>query len=181
MQETQVRSLGREDPLEKEMAIHSSTLAWQSIALQVAQMVMRLPTMRETQVWSLGQEVPLEKEMATHSSIPAWRIPWTKESGWLQFMGSQRVGHDWATITFTFRLLSVQFSSVAQSCPTLCDPMNHSTPSLPVHLRLLRSPPFSGSHTLESNQNGVSPFQCLCRSESTLVTQNKHSYLVSFI
>ena len=28
MQETQIRSLGREDPLEKEMAIHSSTLAW---------------------------------------------------------------------------------------------------------------------------------------------------------
>ena len=28
MQETRVRSLGREDPLEKEMAIHSSTLAW---------------------------------------------------------------------------------------------------------------------------------------------------------
>ena len=28
---------------------------------------------------------------------------------------------------------SVQFSSVAQSCPTLCDPMNHNTPGLPVH------------------------------------------------
>ena len=28
MQETQVRSLGRKDPLEKEMATHSSTLAW---------------------------------------------------------------------------------------------------------------------------------------------------------
>ena len=28
---------------------------------------------------------------------------------------------------------SVQFSSVAQSCPTLCDPMNHSMPGLPVH------------------------------------------------
>ena len=28
MQETQVKSLGREDPLEKEMAIHSNTLAW---------------------------------------------------------------------------------------------------------------------------------------------------------
>ena len=28
---------------------------------------------------------------------------------------------------------SVQFSSVAQSCPTLCDPMNHSRPGLPVH------------------------------------------------
>ena len=30
-----------------------------------------------------------------------------------------------------------QFSSVAQSCPTLCDPMNRSTPSLPVHHQLL--------------------------------------------
>ena len=33
-------------------------------------------------------------------------------------------------------LSSVQFSSVAQSCPTLCDPMNHSTPDLPVHHQL---------------------------------------------
>ena len=32
---------------------------------------------------------------------------------------------------------SVQFSSVAESCPTLCDPMNHSTPGLPVHHQLL--------------------------------------------
>ena len=31
----------------------------------------------------------------------------------------------------------VQFSSVAQSCLTLCDPMNHSTPGLPVHHQLL--------------------------------------------
>ena len=30
---------------------------------------------------------------------------------------------------------SVQFSSVTQSCPTLCDPMNHSTPGLLVHCR----------------------------------------------
>ena len=33
----------------------------------------------------------------------------------------------------------VQFSSVAQSCPTLCDPMNCSTPGLPVHYQLLES------------------------------------------
>ena len=32
---------------------------------------------------------------------------------------------------------SVQFSSVAQSCPTLCNPMNHSMPGLPVHHQLL--------------------------------------------
>ena len=34
-------------------------------------------------------------------------------------------------------LYSVQFSSVAQSCPTLCDPMDFSTPGLPVHHQLL--------------------------------------------
>ena len=32
---------------------------------------------------------------------------------------------------------SVQFSSVTQSCPSLCDPMNRSTPGLPVHHQLL--------------------------------------------
>ena len=34
-------------------------------------------------------------------------------------------------------LLYIQFSSVAKSCPTLCDPMNRSTPGLPVHHQLL--------------------------------------------
>ena len=51
----------------------------------------------ETWVQSLGREDPLEKEMATHSSTVAWKIPWTEEPGRLQSMGSQRVGHDWAT------------------------------------------------------------------------------------
>ena len=43
----------------------------------------------------------LEKEMATHSSILAWKILWTEEPGGLQFMGLQRVGHNWVTNTFT--------------------------------------------------------------------------------
>ena len=44
-------------------------------------------------VQPLGQEDPQENEMATHFSILAWEIPWKKEPGWLQFTGSQRVGH----------------------------------------------------------------------------------------
>ena len=40
-------------------------------------------------------------------------------------------------------LYSVQFSSVAQSCPTLCNPMNRSTPGLPVHHHL---PEFTQTH-----------------------------------
>ena len=64
----------------------------------VAQRLKHLPGMRETRVQSLGREDPLEKEMATHSSTLAWRIPWREEPGRLQSMGSQRVGHDWATL-----------------------------------------------------------------------------------
>ena len=42
----------------------------------------------------LGWEAPLEEEMATHSSVLAWEIPWTEETGGLQSMGLQRVGHN---------------------------------------------------------------------------------------
>ena len=59
-----------------------------------AQTVKNLPAMQETRVRSLGQEDSLEKGMATHFSILAWRIPWTEKPGGLQFVGSQRVGHD---------------------------------------------------------------------------------------
>ena len=45
---------------------------------------------------------PLEKEMATHSSVLAWKIPWTEDPGRLQSMGSQRVGHDWASLLSFF-------------------------------------------------------------------------------
>ena len=61
---------------------------------QVAQTVKHLPAMWETWVQSLGWEDLLEKKMATHSSILAWKIPWTEESGRLQSMGLQRVGHN---------------------------------------------------------------------------------------
>ena len=71
----------------------------------VAQMVKNLPALWETQGQSLGQEELLEEGMATHSSILAWRIAWTEKlqrslvgySSW----GLQRVGHDWATNTFS--------------------------------------------------------------------------------
>ena len=68
--------------------------SWTSL---VAQQVKNLPAMWETWVRYLDWEDPLEKGKAIHSSILIWRIPWTEEPGWLQFMGSQRVGHDWTT------------------------------------------------------------------------------------
>ena len=93
---------------------------------------------------------------------------WTRRPGVLRFMGSQRVGHNWVTelnwtelivfrvigrkatfvrvITSDLSSSSVQFSSVAQSCPTLCDPINHSTPGLPVHHQLLE---FTQTHVYQ--------------------------------
>ena len=53
-------------------------------------MVKNIPAKQETWVRFLSQKDPLEKEMATHSSIPAWEIPWAKELGGLQSMGSQK-------------------------------------------------------------------------------------------
>ena len=64
------------------------------VASLVAQLVKSLPAMWETWVQSLDWEHLLEKEMATHSSILAWRMLWTEKPGGLQFMASQRVGHD---------------------------------------------------------------------------------------
>ena len=60
----------------------------------MAQTVKNLLTVQEAQVRSLGQEDPLEEGMAVHSSVLAWRILCSEEPGGLQFMGSQRVGHD---------------------------------------------------------------------------------------
>ena len=57
-------------------------------------MVKNLSAVQEMQVQSMGQGDPLEKEMATHSNILAWKILWIEESGRLQSVGSQTVGHD---------------------------------------------------------------------------------------
>ena len=85
MQETWVRSLGREDPLEKEMAGNGNTLqysclenpmdggAWWATVHGVAKSQTRLSEFTFTFTF-LGQEDPLEKGMATHSSTLVWRI-----------------------------------------------------------------------------------------------------------
>ena len=51
----------------------------------------------------------------------------------------QRKGKYFLIYCDCFHFLSLQFSSVTQSCPTLCDPMNCSTPGLPVHHQLPES------------------------------------------
>ena len=119
VQETWIRSLGWEDPLEEGMATHSSILAWripkdrgvlwatvyrvaesdmtEQLMLWASQVVLavkNLPAMRDTLDQSLSQEDPLEEGMATHSNILAWRIPMDR-GGWRTIViGLQRVRHD---------------------------------------------------------------------------------------
>ena len=61
-------------------------------------------------------------------------------------------------MTSFFICLVFQFSSVAQSCLTLCDPMNHSTPDLPVHHHL---PEFTQTHV--HRVSDASSHLILCR------------------
>ena len=62
-----------------------------SVGFSSGSVVRNLPAMQETRVLSLDQEDPLEKEMATHSSVLAWKIPWTEETGRIQFMRLQEL------------------------------------------------------------------------------------------
>ena len=77
----------------------------------------------------------LEKEMATHSSVLAWRLPGTGEPGGLPSLESHRVRHNSSSSIVSLSCVSC-ISSVAQSCPTLCNPMDCSTPGFPVHHQL---------------------------------------------
>ena len=49
------------------------------------------------QVGFLGGKDPLEKEIATHSNVLTLEIPWTDESGGIQSMESQTIGHSLVT------------------------------------------------------------------------------------
>ena len=128
----------------------------------MAQLVKNLPAVRETWVQSLGWEDPLEKGKATHSSILALKIPWTSPWGPKELDTTERLSFSlslsrpdcsgglaflwWEFLCGNLNLqwlLLVQFSSVAQSCLTLCDPMNRSTPGLPGHHQL---PEFTQTH-----------------------------------
>ena len=95
--------------------------------------------------WSQEEKGTTEDEMAEwHHQLHEHEFERTpgvgdRQGGMLQFMGSQRVGHDWATelnlLNWIKLIMWVFFyccCSVVQPCSTLCDPMDCSTPGFPV-------------------------------------------------
>ena len=65
-----------------------------------------------------------------------WGLPWWSSGKTLCFHARGLGLIPCWGIKIPYAISSVQFSLVAQSCPTLCDPMNRSTPGLPVHHQL---------------------------------------------
>ena len=83
-----------------------------------------------------------------------------------RLMGKQNLG-----IIHTMR--AFQFSSVAQSCPTLCDPMNRSTPGLPVHHQLLE---FTQTHVHQVS-DAIQPSHPLLPPSPPALNPSQHQSL----
>ena len=72
---------------------------------------------------------------------------------------------------------SVQFSSVAQSCPTLCNPMNHSMPGLPVHHQL---PEFTQTH-VHRVSDAIQPSHPLSSPSPPAPNTSRHQSLFQWV
>ena len=72
---------------------------------------------------------------------------------------------------------SVQFSSVAQSCPTLCDPMNCSTPGFPVHHQL---PEFTQTH-VHRVSDAIQPSHPLSSPSPPVPNPSQHQSLFQWV
>ena len=121
------------------MAPHSSTLAW------------KIPWMEDPGGLQSMGSLGVRNDWAISLSLFTfmhWRRKWQptpvflpgESQGRRSLVGCCLWGRTELDMT---EVTSVQFSSVAQLCPTLCDPMNRSTPGLPVHHQL---PEFTKTH-----------------------------------
>ena len=72
---------------------------------------------------------------------------------------------------------SVQFSSVAKSCSTLCNPMNHSTPGLPVHHQL---PEFTQTHDHQVS-DAIQPSHRLLSPSPPAPNPSQHQSLFQWV
>ena len=87
--------------------------------------------------------------------------------------------HDlgWSHGFGTCRYRGLQFSSVTQSCPTLCDPMNHSMPGLPVHHQL---PEFTQTH-VHWVSDAIQPSHSLSSPSPPVLNPSQHQGLFKWV
>ena len=139
MQETPVRFLGWEDPLEKGQATPSSILG--------------LPLWLKNLGRSTGEGIGYPLQYSWASLVAKESVCNAGDLGsipGLRRSPGEGIGYP---LQYSWASLVAKFSSVAQSCPTLCDPMNCSTPGLPIHHQL---PEFTQTHVHQVS-NAIQP------------------------
>ena len=94
---------------------------------------------RHRRWWSYDPLLPRDSSQFMISRSLKLLSLWPSENKWSNWSLYSLI----CPISFQSIFVSVQFSSVSQSCPTLCDPMNRSTPGFPVHHHL---PEFTQTH-----------------------------------
>ena len=105
----------------------------------------------------------LPRERTGHSKHP---LPTTQEKTLHMEITNGRLWNQIHYIQFS----SVQFISVVQSCPTLCDPINCSAPGLPAHHQLLE---FTQTH-VHCVSEAIQPFHPLSSPSSPVLNLSQH-------
>ena len=105
---------------------------------------------------------------------------WNRLSAEELMLSDCGAGEDSSSSSFFFKLVylfSVQFSSVAQSCLTLCDLMNHSTPGLSVHHQLLE---FTQTHVHQVG-DAIQPSYPLSSPSPPALNPSEHQSLSQWV
>ena len=102
-------------------------------------------------------------------SIPQWK--------WFNFNHPKMLVVFQAKFNYLFTNRRPQFSSVAQSCLTLCDSMNHSTPGLPVHHQL---PEFTQTH-VHRVDDAIQPSHPLLSPSPPAPNPSQHQSLFQWV
>ena len=135
---------------------------------------MTYPHYKTTSIWTKIWKSPKAYHFQLHlyavcNLLLKSRILTWKQSFWL-----------WSTETSGMTVKgfsSVQFSSVAQSCPTLCDPMNRSMPGLPVHHQL---PEFTETH-VHRVSDAIQPSHPLSSPSPPAPNPSQHQSLFQWV
>ena len=206
MQQTWVWFLGWKDPLEEGLSTHSIILAWRNQWIEEPGGIQSIGSQRvrhdwrdwaHMHMWSYYHFLNCFGFVLCRSFpslvFPAYRSSFTvcrkdgfvvlnslkfacMESFWFLHQLWMRVllGRVFSNVGSS---LSVQFSLVTQSCPTLWDPMNCSTPGLPVHHQLLE---FTQTHVHQIS-DAIQPSHPLSSPSPLAPNPSQHQSLFQWV
>ena len=124
----------------------------------------------------MGYAVVTEKKIVEASSLPSHSsAQWAKLYALIRALqlSKGKKTNIYTDSRYVFATVHVQFSSVAQLCPTLCDPMNHSTPGLPLHHQLQE---FTQTHVHQVS-DAIQPSHPLSSPSSPAPNPSQHQGL----